>query len=226
MEEVEIAAKTVEEAIQLALDELGLDRDQVEVTVVKKGKTGILGLGSEEAVVRVKPLSSPTPVEDAAPAAKEILDDLLKSMKIEARVEISPEVPAEAHAGSIGLEIRDRDLGILIGRRGQTLSSIQYLVNVLLAHRIKATKPVFVDVEGYKKRRYEALRSLAERMAERVSRTGQAITLEPMPAHERRIIHLALSNSETVKSQSIGEGEGRKIMILPKQRPRRTAPNK
>ena len=220
MMEVEVAAKTVEEAIQLALDELGLSRDEVEITVLNKGKPGLLGLGSEDAVVRVSPLPPQALQENFAPVAKEILESLLKSMKISARVEISSEVPPEAHAESIALEIRDHDLGMLIGRRGQTLSSIQYLVNVLLAHRIKTRRPVFVDAEGYKKRRYQALRSLAERMAERVEKTGQAVTLEPMPAHERRLVHLALANNEAVSTQSTGEGESRKIMILPKHRPR------
>ncbi|HEX77421.1 MAG TPA: protein jag [Dehalococcoidia bacterium] len=222
MEEVEVSAKTVEEAIQLALAKLGLDREQVEVTVLKKGKSGFLGLRSGEARVKVRPLPQPAPEQENVAAAKAILEGLLQSLSISAGVEVSPQAPPEAHPGSIALEIRGQDLGILIGRRGQTLSSIQYLVNVLLAHRLKRRQPVFVDVEGYKKRRYQALRSLAERMAERVRGSGQPITLEPMPAHERRIVHLALMANEAVTTQSIGEGEARKIMILPKMaRPRR-----
>lgn len=222
MEEVEISARSVEEAIELALAKLGLAREQVEVTVLKKGKSGLLGLGSEEARVRVSPLPPPAAEPEDVSVAKEILEGLLQLLSISAGVEVSPQAPPEAHPGSIALEIRGQDLGILIGRRGQTLSSLQYLANVLLAHRLKARCPVFVDVEGYKKRRYQALRSLAERMAERARTSGQPIALEPMPAHERRIVHLALAANEAVTTQSTGEGEARKIMILPKMlRPRR-----
>ena len=219
MEAVEVSAKTVEEAVELALEKLGLSREQVEVTVLNKGKSGLLGLGSEEARVRVTPLPDRDSGAGAASTARELLESLLRYLRIDAGVEVSSQTPPEAHPGSIALEIRGQDLGILIGRRGQNLSAIQYLVNVLLAHRLKARHPVFVNVEGYKKRRYQMLHSLAERMAEQVKASGQSVILEPMPAHERRIVHLALADNQAVSTRSIGEDEGRKVMILPKGQP-------
>ncbi len=113
------------------------------------------------------------------------------------------------------LDIRGDDLGILIGRRGQTLSSLQYIVRLILARRTGEMAPISLDVEGYKRRRYEALQNLALRLAEQVKERRLPFTLEPMPPDERRIIHLTLSSQPHVKTKSTGEGEERKIMILP-----------
>jgi len=119
----------------------------------------------------------------------------------------------EGHS-SVTLNVTGENLGILIGRRGQTLSSLQYLVYLMLSHRMKVRVPLVVDVEDYRERRVEALRRLALHMAEQVSSTGQTVTLEPMPPSERRIIHLALQEYHGVTTESIGLGEGRKVTIL------------
>ncbi|MEE8471068.1 MAG: R3H domain-containing nucleic acid-binding protein, partial [Dehalococcoidia bacterium] len=106
------------------------------------------------------------------------------------------------------------DLGILIGRRGETLSAVQYLVNLIVSRQMKAWAGIVVDVEGYRQRRYESLRFLARRVADRVRSTGRSVTLEPMPPNERRIIHLELHDSSEVTTESMGQGEGRKVSIM------------
>ena len=211
MESLEISAKTVEEAVALALEKLGAGRDEVEVVVLKEGKPGFLGFGGEEATVRVIRRPSEEVRQAAVILAKEVLERLLSLMKVSASIEVK-ETSLEGRA-LISLEVTGEDLGILIGRRGQTLSSLQYIVYLIVSHQLKAHVPVAIDVAGYRERRQEALQNLAWRMAERVVATGQPMTLEPMPANERRIIHLALRDYEGVTTQSIGEGEDRKVTI-------------
>jgi spoIIIJ-associated protein len=215
MESVEVSAKTEDEAIAIALAELGLSRSEVEVVVVKKGKAGIFGLGSEEVRVRVTPLGQkPEEGEDVASMAKSVLQDILSLMDVSANVVLDKSGTGEA--GNIPLDIKGEDLGILIGRRGETLSALQYLVNLIISRRLKSRVGVVVDVEGYRQRRYESLRLLARRLAEQVKSTGRSVTLEPMPPNERRIIHLELKDNPDVATQSIGQGEERKIAILSK----------
>ena len=158
-------------------------------------------------------LVSPRPGPDPASYGKEVLEELLDIMKIPASIRISQPPPGLGPPPPIALDIKGQDLGILIGRQGQTLASLQYLVNVIVALKLKAQAPIWVDVEGYKKRRYENLRTLANRMAEQVEKTGQPVTLEPMPAHERRIVHLALADHPDITTQSTGEGPARKVVI-------------
>ena len=220
MESLEISAKTVEEAIQRALEQLGVSREEVEVTVIKEGKPGILGLGAEEAKVRVRPLVPMTKKEsDIAETAKSVLETLLDLMGVKASVELhtEPFVEEEEAAAPIALDIKGDDLGILIGRRGQSLSCLQYIVRLIITHQRQAWVPIVIDVEGYKQRRYESLRALAWRIAEQVKVMGVPFTLEPMPAYERRIIHLTLANQPDVTTQSVDEGEARKVVILPKE---------
>jgi spoIIIJ-associated protein len=212
MESLETSAKTVEEAVALALEKLGASRDEVEVVVLKEGKPGFLGLGSEEATVRVLRRQSEEERQAAVILAKEVLERLLSLMKVSASIE--EKEPSEEGRALVLLEITGDDLGILIGRRGQTLSSLQYLLYLMVGHQLKAHVPVTIDVAGYRERRQEALRNLAWRMAERVMATGQPVPLEPMPASERRIIHLALQDYPGVITQSNGEGEDRKVTIL------------
>lgn len=214
MERLEISGKTVEEATERALQQLGVSREQVEVEVLSKGKSGILGLGSEEARIAVTLKSAPVvPAPQVAELAKETLDTLLGHMGLSAVVEARQPVQAEEGAPAVTLDITGNDLGILIGRRGETLSSLQYVLNLMVSRRIKAHAGVNVDVEGYKERRTEALRALAQRMAERVRETGRSVTLEPMPPSERRIVHLALKDMPDVTTYSVGEGEARKVSI-------------
>ncbi len=218
MENLEMSGKTVEEAIQCALEELGVSREEVRVTVLKEGRHGVLGLGAEEARIRVEPLvPAPKKESDIADAAKGILEALLSMMGVAASV-VSPArsfVEGEATA-PIAFDVKGDDLGILIGRRGQTLSCLQYIVRLIVGHQTEAWVPIIIDVEGYKQRRYEALQALAWRIAEQVKAEQAPFTLEPMSAYERRIIHLALAEHSAVTTESIGEGEARKVVILPK----------
>jgi spoIIIJ-associated protein len=193
----------------------------VEVTVVKEGKHGILGLGAEEAIVRVEPLAgAPENPENMDDMAREVLETLLARMGVAASVDCQTKPPAEGDEKAvevITLDVTGDDLGILIGRRGQTLSSLQYVVRLILAHQTQARVPIVIDVEGYKQRRYEALQALAQRMAEQVKTRGRPFTLEPMLAYERRIIHLALADDPDVTTESVGEGESRKVVIMPRE---------
>ena len=214
MKEIEVSAKTVDEAIQTALEQLGVDEDQVEVVVLRKGRSGVLGMGTEEAKIKVNLLSEAKEKDEVASIATEVLETLIKAMGISAEVCVT-QAPTEEQP--MALDIEGDDLGILIGRRGQTLASLQYVVRLIVAEKMKMWVPINVDVAGYKKRRYESLRGLALRLAEQVKRNRRLITLEPMPADERRIIHLALADHPDVDTESTGEGEGRKVAILLKK---------
>ena len=214
MKEIEVSAKTVDEAIQTALEQLGVDEDQVEVVVLRKGRSGVLGMGTEEAKIKVRLLSEAKEKDEVASIATEVLETLIKAMGISAEVCVT-QAPTEEQP--MALDIEGDDLGLLIGRRGQTLASLQYVVRLIVAEKMKMWVPINVDVAGYKKRRYESLRGLALRLAEQVKRNRRLITLEPMPADERRIIHLALADHPDVDTESTGEGEGRKVAILLKK---------
>lgn len=207
----EFRGKSVEEAIQQALKELRVSQEAVEITVVRRGRAGLFGLGGEEAVVRVEVLETGS----LSNRAREVLEGLLHRMGIAAQVHLSS--PAEGGLGLspqiVALDIRGQDLGILIGRQGQTLSSLQYLVNLIVSRGLKGRVPVVVDVEGYKKHRYEALRTLALNLAEGVRRSGEPATLEPMLPFERRLVHLALSSLPDITTESVGEGSTRKVIV-------------
>jgi spoIIIJ-associated protein len=221
MESLEVSAKTVEEAIERGLQQLGLTREQVETVVVNKGRSGFLGMGAEEAVVRLTLLQPAKDETDLPSAAKAALEEILRRMKLKAHVELRTDVQEEEGESAIppiALEVDGEDLGILIGRRGETLAALQYILRLIVAHQEKARVPLTVDVEGYKQRRYGSLRELALRMAQQAISTKQSRTLEPMPADERRIVHLALSVNPDVVTQSVGEGELRKVVIMPRKR--------
>ncbi len=214
MKELEVSGKTVSEALQLALEQLGVSEDEVKVAVLKKGKSGVLGMGAEEAKIKVTLLPVSGEKLDVAEVAKDVTETLIKLMKITADVSVTQETNGEL---PVTLNIEGDDLGVLIGRRGQTLASLQYIIRLIVAEKLKAWVPVNVDIAGYKKRRYESLQNLALRLAEQVKRSRRLITLEPMPADERRIIHLALTDNPDVTTQSMGEGEMRKVAILLKK---------
>jgi spoIIIJ-associated protein len=214
MKELEVSGKTVDEAIQTALEQLGVSEDKVEVTVLKKGRSGVLGMGVEEAKIKVRLKLEADEKGNAFEVAKEVLETLIKLMKLAAEVSVVRENTDEL---PVTLNIEGEDLGVLIGRRGQTLASLQYVVRLIVAEKLKVWVPINVDIAGYKQRRYESLTNLALRLAEQVKRNRRLIMLEPMPADERRIIHLALTDNPDVTTQSMGEGEMRKVAILLKK---------
>ena len=158
--------------------------------------------------------------DDIAEATKSVLEMLLSLMGVSASVAPSTTLLVEGEEGtidSVTLEIKGEDLGILIGRRGQTLSCLQYIVRLIVGHQMESWLPITIDVEGYKRRRYDALQALAWRIAEQVKVKRLPFALEPMLAYERRVIHLALADHPDVTTQSSGEGEERKVVILPKE---------
>jgi spoIIIJ-associated protein len=222
MEELEASGKTVDEAIASALEQLQLDRSQVEVEIVSAGRTGLFGLGGENARVLVRPitteqvgLESPT-IKMAVGFLQRLLEFMSTDAEVTAR---PPETPGDG-VGRVSavLDVAGEDLGILIGRRGSTLAALQYMVNHMVSRQLKSKALVSVDVEGYKRRREENLKGLALRLAEKVKTSGRTITLEPMPANERRIVHLALANDSQVTSFSLGDGESRKVAISLRRR--------
>ena len=179
----------------------------------------------------VEPAASPTeappaaeqpqPESDEEAAGKighEILSELLRRMNIQASVEIMVgyELADEGEPPPVVLNITGEDLGILIGRRGDTLRALQYLVRLIVSHRLKHWTNLVVDVENYVVRRRRTLESLAQRVAEQVVRSGRTQALEPMSPYERRVIHMALRKHPDVTTQSVGEGERRKVTIIPK----------
>jgi spoIIIJ-associated protein len=217
VEGVEASGKTVEEAIENALAQLGLDRSQVEVEVLSEGRSGILGIGGESARVLVGPLAAEELESEDTEKAVAALKRLLELMDIDASVRVrAPQTPGDG-VGLVKavLDVTGEDLGILIGRRGETLASLQYMVNLMVGRQLKSRTTFGIDIDGYRRRREESLKGLALRMADRVRSTGQPVTLEPMPPNERRIVHLALAKDPTVITESVGEGESRKVAIAP-----------
>lgn len=216
---VEASGNTIEEATEKALAQLGASREEVEIQILSHGGRRLLGLGTQEARVRVT-LRPPKPEEEVTLVANEVLERLLAGMGIEAQVRLRPTDLSEG-PNPIVLDITGENLGILIGRRGETLLALQYITRLIVNRRLHQWAEIIVDVEGYKKRRESSLTQLALRMADRATLLGQAVSLEPMPAHERRIIHLALRDHEKVTTESVGEGDLRKVVIFPRER---TAP--
>jgi spoIIIJ-associated protein len=255
-ESVEVSAKTVDEAIDIALEELGLRRSQVQIEILTAGKPGLFGLGGEQARVRVTALEAdtgrPAPSEEMPAIESETEVEEPQSPRVENEMELEelqsprvelaadnlrqilelaeidadvfvrrPETPGDGLGrASAVLDVEGEDLGLLIGRRGTTLAALQYLMNLMINHNAERQMLVSIDVERYHRRREETLNSLAERMAEHVHQTGRAITLEPMPPAERRIIHMALAEDPDVSTGSVGSGEGRKVVIRPGRSPR------
>ena len=165
-------------------------------------------------------MEMPDDKNDIAETTKEILETLLDLMGVSATVVPLSELITEKEKGvtaGITLDVKGDDLGVLIGRRGQTLSCLQYIVRLIVGYQKKVWLPIIIDVEGYKRRRYEALQALAWRIAEQVKTAGVPFALEPMPAFDRRIIHVTLAEHPDVTTQSNGEGEERKVVILPKE---------
>ncbi len=211
MKTIETTARTQEEAIELALKELDADRGQVEIDVVSRGKSGILGIGSEPAKVRVTLLDEDN---DVVTVTTEILQSLISKMGVDAVVRLK-----QAHNEELDgpvFDIEGDDSGLLIGRRGETLRALQFLVRFIASRKLDQRTNLLVDVEGYQERRYQSLANLAHRVAQRVESSRQAITLEPMPPNERRAIHMALSEHPNVTTESVGDGDSRQVVVQPR----------
>ena len=208
MREILITAKTVEDAIELGLRELEVDRAEAEIDVVSRGKAGILGIGSEPARVRVTRIDTPS---DVVKTTSEVIDNIISLLGVDV-VSTLTQVEREDLGGPV-FEIEGDDAGLLIGRRGETLKALQFLVKYLVSQKLDANVNILVDVEGYQDRRYQSLMSMARRVAQRVTDSGRPITLEPMPPNERRIVHIALADHHRVTTESTGSGSSRQVVV-------------
>ena len=224
MTEIIMTAPTVDEAIELGLKELDADRDEAEVEILSRGKTGFLGIGSEAARVRVTRISVgrddagvPTTAEGdttAAGVATAAVGRILEAAGV--NVTRTLRVANDPGSGGPIIDLAGEDSGLLIGRRGQTLQALQFLVNLIVRKQFEGVR-VVLDVENYRQRRELQLREMATTIAKRVAETNRSITLEPMPPADRRIIHTSLTDHPSVSTESTGEGEGRKVTIMPKR---------
>ncbi len=209
MKSIEVVARTVDEAIAEALRELQVGREDVEVTVLEEGNKGFFGiLGSKQAKVRVE---KKTPeYEVKLEKALEFVKELLGHMGL------NPEVVGQASEEAVNLHIQGDDLGILIGRRGQTLDSLQYITSLAVNRQGGEWIRINLDIGDYRSKREETLRSLAQRAAMKVESSGRRVALDPMNAAERRIVHQELQEFGGVVTQSEGQDPYRRVVILPK----------
>ena len=217
-----MSARTVEEAIELALKELDVDRDEAEVEVLSRGKAGFLGIGAELARVRVTrlgagaaPGSDAAGEQTAAALATAALGRILESAGV--NVTRTLRSAHDPEAGGPVIDLAGEDSGLLIGRRGQTLQALQFLVTLIVRKRLGEDVRVILDVENYRQRRETSLRDMATKVASRVAQTNRSITLEPMSPADRRIIHTSLSEHPGVRTESAGEGDNRKVTIMPRR---------
>ncbi|MCP4357085.1 MAG: protein jag [Chloroflexi bacterium] len=273
-QEIEVRGGTVEQAVESGLAKLGLSLSDVIVDVVDEGSRGLLGIGARDAVVRLMPLSAPSPapveVEEAPatqppkpariekPAAKptatsaaftasvspppkpspvkpsteegqsdeqlaeeqalvmEMVETILHKMQVQATVTAALSEPDDMTGRRmIDIDINGKDLGVLIGPHGDTLNALQYVTRLMGGHQLHRRTNFGIDIEGYRERRKQALVRLAERMANKAIKRGRPVSLEPMSAYERRIIHMALREDGRVSTKSSGEGSRRRVRIIP-----------
>ncbi|HET7870299.1 MAG TPA: RNA-binding cell elongation regulator Jag/EloR [Actinomycetota bacterium] len=222
MEEIEGSAPSVEEAIEVALAELGATEQEVTVQILQEPREGFGGVGSQEAVVRVRlrarrEETSEEDLEEQAEIGAEFLEGLL------ARIGFMAQVQPRVDEGTMYLDVvagesegDDEDVGLLIGRHGQTLEAVQELTRVVVSHRTGLRCRVIVDIEDYKKRQRARLVSKAVEIARRVARTGREEALDPMNAYERKVVHDAVAGVSGVESSSRGEDPDRRVVIRPR----------
>jgi spoIIIJ-associated protein len=232
---VEVTAPSVEEAIARGAAELGVAPDAVDVQVLDEGGKGMFGLGLRQPRIRltVKAAVSsearevrPTPTtsevsevddDEALRVTIDTLDELLERMGVDAKVLARWGEPTGTEAPrNVLVDLHGTDLSILIGHRGETLAALQYITRLIVGKELQHPLPIVLDVEGYRARREKQLRQLAQRMAQQAIERGRTMTLEPMPANERRIIHIELRDHAQVTTESIGEGDHRKVTIIPR----------
>ena len=207
MDFIEVSAKTVDEALTEASISLGIPSSEIEYEVVEKGSTGFLGIGSKNAVIKARKKFS---VEENV---KEFLNSVFKAMNMEVEIIVKVDEVDKL----IDIELKGDDMGILIGKRGQTLDSLQYLTNLAVNKHSENYYKVKVDTEDYRKRRKETLENLAKNISYKVKRTKRAVELEPMNPFERRVIHSALQNDKFVTTHSEGEEPYRHVVVTLKK---------
>ncbi len=228
--------ETVDAAIAAGLTALRLPREAVEIEVLDEGSRGILGIGARMARVRLTPRVAPeatpapaptpaptpavppvAPEPPAAEVARSILADLLQRLGFSAEIRVyQAALATDEETAPLVLDIQTAGADTLIGPHGETLAALQHILRLLVNRKMGQMVNLVVDVQGYKGRREQNLRRLAERMASQAVRSGRTVYLEPMPPYERRIIHLALRDHPDVTTQSVGEGNRRRVTIIPR----------
>lgn len=207
MEFIEVSAKTVNDAITEACQKLTVTSDKLEYEVIDEGSSGFLGIGSKPAVIKARIKSS---IEDTA---KDFLQDVFEAMNITVVINVKYDETENA----MDIDLNGDDMGILIGKRGQTLDSLQYLVSLVVNKNVENYIRVKVDTENYRQRRKETLENLAKNISYKVKRTKRPVSLEPMNPYERRIIHSALQNDKYVTTHSEGEEPFRHVVVVLKK---------
>ena len=248
MDYVETEGDTIDQAIDNALVRLGVERDRISIEIMSEGKRGILGFGAQKARVRaslrrtaleatpVDRAPNPVVVASAAPKllteaetaamgekAKGVLSEILKRMGIEASVQAK----IDQEADEIVLEVVCDDSGLLIGRKGQTLEALQYLVTRIAGDRQGSEGPhILVDVENYRQRRKKSLEDMALRLGEKAKRQRKTVTVDALSAADRRIVHAALQDDPWITTKSLGQGSYRRLLIIPEGDRRRKEESK
>lgn len=249
---LEVLAPTVEEAIEKGLEQLGLDRDDVDVEVLDEGKRNLFRFASKQARVKLTVLenilesesedtdeisendddlnfgemfeaelnaSQNAPIDpdntDVESVVQETVAELLRKMEVQAGVSVRKVYQEDEGREVIYVNIEGSDMSFLIGRRAETLNALQYITSLIINKKLNQWVPLQLDVQNFRNRRETELQKLARRMAEQVVSTGRRQCLEPMPANERRIVHIELRKNELVYTESIGEEPNRKICIYP-----------
>lgn len=207
MEYIEVSAKTVSDAITEACQKLGVTSDKLDYQVIEEGSNGFLGIGSKPAVIKAAVKCS---LEDNV---KTFLNDVFAAMKLEVVVDLK----YNKEERTMDIDLSGDEMGVLIGKRGQTLDSLQYLVSLVVNKDVEDYIRVKVDTEDYRKRRKETLENLAKNIAYKVKRTKRAVFLEPMNPYERRIIHSALQGDKYVTTHSEGDEPFRRVVVTLKK---------
>lgn len=207
MEYIEISAKTVDDAITEACRKLLIPSEKLDYIVLEEGSSGFLGIGSRPAVIKAKAKFS------VADKAKDFLKEVFDAMNMVVVVDVK----YDEENRNIDIDLSGDEMGVLIGKRGQTLDSLQYLVSLVVNKDVEEYIRVKVDTENYRKRRKETLESLAKNIAYKVKRTKRSVSLEPMNPYERRIIHSALQNDKYVTTHSEGEEPFRRVVVTMKR---------
>ena len=206
MDFIEVSGKTVDEALTEALIQLGTTSDKIEYEVVDKGSSGFLGIGNKEAVIRVRKKES---IDNSA---KEFLSSVLECMDVHADIDIS-----EGDENDLNIELKGDAMGILIGKRGQTLDALQYLTSLVVNKDSEEYIRVKLDTENYRARRQKTLENLAKNIAFKVKRSKRSVSLEPMNPFERRVIHYALQDDQYVTTYSEGDEPYRHVVVALKK---------
>ena len=207
MDFIEVSAKTVDDAITESLVKLGTTSDKIEYEVVEKGSSGFLGIGSRPAVIKVRKKSE---IED-------YVYDFLHSVFLAMDMDVEIFINKSEDGKNVDVELKGAEMGVLIGKRGQTLDSLQYLTNLAVGKQVSEFVKVKIDTEDYRKRRRETLENLAKNIAYKVKRTKRPVSLEPMNPFERRVIHSALQNDRYVNTHSEGKEPYRHVVVTLKR---------